>query len=56
MTDETKQELSEFIGETYIANQKAVEDVGKSTNQVEKEKREQREQINAWMKLIDELY
>lgn len=52
MTDETKQELSEFIGETYIANQKAVEDVGKSTSQVEKEKREQ---IDAWIKLIDEL-
>lgn len=45
--------LSKFIGETYIANQKAVEDVGKSTSQVEKE---EREQIDAWIKLIDKLY
>lgn len=52
MTDETKQELSEFIGETYIANQKAVEDVGKNTDEIEKEKREQ---IDAWIKLIDKL-
>ena len=41
--------LSKFIGETYIANQKAVEDVGKSTSEVEKEKRKQ---IDAWVNLI----
>lgn len=52
MTDGAKQELSEFVGETYIANQKTVEDVGKSTSQVEKE---EREQIDAWVKLIREL-
>lgn len=52
MTDETKQELSEFIGETYVANQKATEDVGKDNSEIE---REEREQINAWIKLIDEL-
>lgn len=45
--------LSKFIGETYIANQKAVDDVGKSTDEIEKEKREQ---IDAWVKLIDKLY
>lgn len=45
--------LSKFIGETYIANQKAVEDVGKSTSEIEKEKREQ---IDAWVNLIDKLY
>lgn len=53
MTDEENQELSEFVGETYIANQKAVDDVGKSTDKIEKEKREQ---IDAWVKLIDKLY
>lgn len=41
--------LSKFVGETYIANQKAVEDVGKSTDEIEKEKREQ---IDAWVNLI----
>lgn len=41
--------LSKFIGETYIANQKAVEDVGKNTSEVEKEKRKQ---IDAWVNLI----
>lgn len=41
--------LSKFIGETYIANQKAVEDVEKSTSEVEKE---EREQIDAWVNLI----
>ena len=45
--------LSKFVGETYIANQKAVEDVGKSTDEIEKEKREQ---IDAWVNLIDKLY
>lgn len=45
--------LSKFVGETYIANQKAVEDVGKSTSEIEKEKREQ---IDAWVNLIDKLY
>lgn len=53
MTDETKQELSKVVGETYIANQKAVEDVEKSTDEIEKEKREQ---IDAWVNLIDKLY
>lgn len=53
MTDEAKQELSEFVDETYIANQKAVEDVGERTSEAEKEKREQ---INAWVNLIDRLY
>lgn len=41
--------LSKFISETYIANQKAVEDVWKSTNEVEKEKRKQ---IDAWVNFI----
>lgn len=41
--------LSKFIGETYIANQKTVEDVEKSTSEVEKEKREQ---IDAWVNFI----
>ena len=41
--------LSKFIGETYIANQKAVDDVGKSTSEVKKEKREQ---IDAWVNFI----
>lgn len=45
--------LSKFVGETYIANQKAVEDAGKSTDEIEKEKREQ---IDAWVNLIDKLY
>lgn len=44
--------LSKFVGETYIANQKAVEDIGKSTSEIEKE---EREQIDAWVKLIDKL-
>ena len=52
MTDETKQELSKFIGETYTANQKTAEDVEKDDSEIEKE---EREQINAWIKLIDEL-
>lgn len=45
--------LSKFIGETYIANQKAVEDVGKSASKVEKKTNEQ---IDAWVNLIDKLY
>ena len=45
--------LSKFIGEIYIANQKAVEDVGKSAIEIE---REEREQIDAWVNLIDKLY
>ena len=45
--------LSKFIGETYIANQKAVEDVGKDDSEIEKE---EREQIDAWVNLIDKLY
>lgn len=53
MTNEAKQELSEFVGETYIANKKNVEDVGKNTDEIEKEKREQ---IDAWVNLINKLY
>lgn len=53
MTDEAKQESSEFVGETYIANQKSVENVRKNTDEIEKEKREQ---IDAWINLIDKLY
>ena len=45
--------LSKFIGETYIANQKAVKNVGKDDSEIEREKREQ---IDAWVNLIDKLY
>lgn len=45
--------LSKFISETYIANQKAVKDVEKSTDEIDKKKREQ---IDAWANLIDKLY
>lgn len=48
--------LSKFIGETYVANQKVTEGVGKDSSKIEREEREQIEQINAWANLIDKLY